>query len=311
MRTWTRWSPPFVAIALPALLFVAACGGGDPTGPELPGGTGMTARVDGQSWVSHELGFAAVAGPSGLFTIVGAESADATSRTISLSVWNVRGPGTYALGMLPVMVGGTGLYSEGTNTVWSTPFSGAAGEVTLTTLTAERIAGTFQFEAALSSGSSGTQTRSITQGAFDMPLSTSGSLPTVPDDAGHLVAATLAGSPFNASGASATTSLMGDGLGFNANDLDYQIVVSLAGVTTAGDYTLDQAAGRLLIVTGMGAGSANCCWGAQAGDTGTITITSVSATRFSGTFSGTLQAQPGSAQTQPLVITGGSFDIGR
>jgi hypothetical protein len=66
----------------------------------------------------------------------------------------------------------------------------------------------------------------------------------------------------------------------------------------------------LSISAGTGA-TAHCCWGLTASDVGTVTITSVTATRLRGTFSATLQPQAGSSQTQPLTITGGTFDVGR
>jgi hypothetical protein len=301
--------PALPALAL-ALSTAAACGGGDPTGPGGLDGTGMVATVDGAPWVAHELSIAAGAGGAGSFTIVGAESNGGTSRSITLALYNIRGIGTYPLGTSSFMVGGRAQFSEA-GTVWATPSSGVAGIVTLTDLTPTHIAGTFEYVAEISSGSSGTQSHTVTNGAFDMPLQTTGTLPAVPDNAGHVVKATVRGTPFNAASAHATTSITGGGLGFNANDLTYQIGLSLSTVNATGTYTLDQPAGRLLFVTGMGVGSPNCCWGATASDVGTITITSVTATRMKGTFSGTLQPQSGSGQTQALVIANGTFDIGR
>jgi len=273
----------------------------------------MTARVDGQPWAAHELSVAAIPGQSGSFTITGAETTGSITRSINLLMYNIRGTGTYALGVTSFVVGGRAQFAE-SGVVWATPSTGAAGSVTITTLTPTRIVGTFEYTAELSLGSSPTTSHTITQGAFDLPMTTAtGTLPAVPDNAGSIVRVTLGGSAFNAATAFATTSHMGNGLGLNANNDVRQITLTLPGVTTAGTYTLNQAAGRMIAVTGMGGGASdpNCCWGLTASDLGTVTITSVTAARLIGTFSATLQPQATSTQTQPLVMTNGTFDIGR
>jgi hypothetical protein len=57
-----------------------------------------------------------------------------------------------------------------------------------------------------------------------------------------------------------------------------------------------------LVVPGAGLNAGN--------DTVTVTITSLTPARVKGTFTGTLQPQPGKPATTPLVITDGVFDIG-
>lgn len=271
----------------------------------------MTAVVDGAPWSAHELSVAAIPGQSGLFTITGADNSSGGSVSINLALYNVRGPGAYPLGVSFEIVGGWAQYSTG-GVVWATPYSGAAGVVNITTLTPTRIAGTFEYVAELSSGSSGTQSHTITNGQFDLPMTTtSGTLPTVPEQAGSIIRATIGGNAFNAASGFATTSHMGNGLGFNAHDLVYQLSLSLAGITTAGTYTLSQSSNRLINISGLGQGSPVCCWGLQANGSGTVTITSVTATRLKGTFSATLYPQAGSGQTGTLAITNGTFDIGR
>jgi hypothetical protein len=273
----------------------------------------MTARVDGQTWTSVPTSAAAFPGGSGAFSISGTEAAGTTSRSINLALYYIRGTGTYALGAGSGVVGGRAQYSEA-GTVWATPNDGASGTVTITTLTPTRIAGTFEYTARLSSGTSATQTRTITNGSFDIAMnSPNGTLPAVPANAGSVVKATIGGSAYNAGTASATTSDFGNGLGFNSHNLTWQPQVSLAGVTTAGTYPLSHAANRRITVSGVGAGAGNpqCCWGGQAGDVGTVTLTSVTPARMIGTFNATLQPQPQSGKTQPLVITNGTFDIGR
>jgi hypothetical protein len=273
----------------------------------------MTARVDGQQWTAVALGVAAIPGQSGTFTITGSEAGNNVSRSINLALYNIRAPGTYPFGVGSEMVGGRAQYSTA-GVVWATPNNGASGSVTITTLTPTRIVGTFEYTAQLSSGSSTTASHSITDGKIDIPMTTaSGSLPAVPANAGSVVKATIGTNAFNASTATASTSNFGNGLGFNSHNQTYQLQVSLASVTTAGTYSLNQPAGRTISVTGFGGGSSSpqCCWGLNALDVGTVTITSVTASRIIGTFSGTLRPQSISTQTQPLVIAGGTFDVGR
>jgi hypothetical protein len=273
----------------------------------------MTARVDGQNWTSVPTSAVAFPGGSGSFTITGAESAGTTSRGITLALYFIRGPGTYALGAGNGVVGGRAQYSEA-GVVWATPNDGASGSVTISTLTPTRIAGTFEYTAQLSRGTSTTQTRAVTNGRFDIPMtSATGSLPTVPPNAGSIVKATIGGNAYNAGTADATSSDLGNGVGFNSHNLTWQLQMGLAGVTTAGTYTLNQPARRTFSVSGVGAGPGNpqCCWGLQAGDVGTVTITSITPARMIGTFNATLRPQPNSGKTQPLVISNGTFDVGR
>jgi hypothetical protein len=66
-----------------------------------------------------------------------------------------------------------------------------------------------------------------------------------------------------------------------------------------------------MVTAGVNGGDASsCCWGGNAGDTGTIVITSLTPARVKGTFSGTLQPPTGKPATTPLVITDGVFDLG-
>ncbi|HMI94068.1 MAG TPA: hypothetical protein VK509_21995 [Polyangiales bacterium] len=54
-----------------------------------------------------------------------------------------------------------------------------------------------------------------------------------------------------------------------------------------------------------------CCWGANPDDSGTVTITTLSADRLAGSFELVLVPKAGSAASAPLVVTSGAFDIGR
>ena len=113
------------------------------------GGTsGFTAVIDGQAWTATSTSRKAQVGPFGAITIQGL----ANGTTLLLILYNIDSVGTYPLGMGGTAVGGLGQVSDLTGRGWSTPLSGAAGSVTITTLSSGRIAGTFTYDADSSLG---------------------------------------------------------------------------------------------------------------------------------------------------------------
>ncbi|HZJ56051.1 MAG TPA: DUF6252 family protein, partial [Myxococcaceae bacterium] len=171
-----------------AAVLWTACGGGE----NNPGGGGaMTASIDGQAFSSSQLASASAASSSmvSVYTIIGARLlSGTTAQSISLSLYNIAGPGTYPLGVNSTNFGGIGTVAEGA-TAWTTPLSGAAGTVNITSLTPTRIAGTFSFNAAEVVNPS--STKSVTNGAFDMPVT--GTPGTVQPYQGSSMKATLGG----------------------------------------------------------------------------------------------------------------------
>ncbi len=147
-----------------ALLLVASACGGDNAGPS--GSGSLSARVDGSTWTAnHGIGAART---NSFISIAG--SVGATSN-IAIA-WPDEGTGTYTI---PTPVGmnmNYGLYANGH--VWQALAMGTqlgglgTGSVTVTTLNAERVVGTFQFTApaAASSGASGQKV--VTNGVFDI-----------------------------------------------------------------------------------------------------------------------------------------------
>jgi hypothetical protein len=297
------------------LLAAAACGGDTPSGP----GAGdddspMTAKIDGVVWAADPryVSQAVVHNAPGIYVISGSKFLTSTNvLTILLTLYNVRGPGTYPLGVGANVVGGTGIVSiSETSAGWSTPLSGASGTVTITTLTATRIVGTFDFTATPISGPS-TGTKTVTEGRFDLPIP-AGSVPPLPENAGSRFSATIGGAPWNA----ATIAVVAHpttGLIVSATNASRFVSFSLVGVTAAGTYPLSATPPfRLISVLGPNGSSteAPCCWATAAGSTGTVVITSFTSERVRGTFSGTLAPSAGSGATAPLVISGGEFDLG-
>jgi hypothetical protein len=207
---------------------------------------------------------------------------------------------------------GEGTAGSGDSNAWSTPLDGLAGTVTLTTLGPSRVVGTFQYRTEPGRRNTVGGTRTVTDGRIDLPLM--GTIPPVAENLGSRVSAVLGGQPYNAWSINGTLMdfMGGAGVNISTSSSVNHVSVMLVGVTAPGTYPLSTTAPlRTLIVGKNGGDAAHCCWGLNAGgDTGTITVTSLTSTRVKGTFSGTLQPQPGKPATAPLVVTEGAFDVG-
>jgi hypothetical protein len=152
--------------AMLLVAFVAACGDSGPTEPAGNGKGSITARVDGTAWngsaaalATRGTGFIAVGGTEG------------GQRNITIA-FPADGPGTYSI---PNAIGMNFNYNEfSTSRVWQAVAMGATlggvgtGTLTVTALTAERVAGTFTFTAPAATSSNATGTRTVTNGAFDI-----------------------------------------------------------------------------------------------------------------------------------------------
>ena len=138
------------------LIFATACGDSltDPGDPET--GT-MTATVDGVSWGAIQI----QAISSG--NVISLAGSDVELLSIGFTVQNT-GPGTYSIGPGQVTSANLG---EGSATLWTAGSIQGSGTVTLSTVTDNLAIGTFEFVAELSQGS-GTQTRTVTNGAFNV-----------------------------------------------------------------------------------------------------------------------------------------------
>lgn len=154
-------------IASLALVALAACGGSDggPTGTNsnnaASGDGTMSATINGAAWRSmksadkgsHNGNIYAVVGLNGTYTI-------------SLGIAGLTAPGTVNLN---IAAGGNGSNAIIVNTTggWGTAFTGGTGSITVTTLTANRIAGTFSFDAPAGSGQA-KGTLQVRNGQFDV-----------------------------------------------------------------------------------------------------------------------------------------------
>lgn len=148
LRAWRRYA------AVTCLAAAAACGGDGSTDPNASGP--MTARIDGERFVAVQTTVLQSAG----ITAVNGGSADL--RAIGFQIQNVA-TGTYTIAPGNLVSAGVTIG----NAAWGAGGTMGSGTITISTLTANRIAGTFQLTVdAISGGASGTL--AVTEGAFDI-----------------------------------------------------------------------------------------------------------------------------------------------
>ena len=156
-------------IALIGLVTVGACGGDggndNPTGPNnenqtVTGDGNVRATINGAAWRSLKSGDRVTRNGNfyGIATVN-------LPYALVLGVANVTGPGTFNLN-LSAGNGSSAIISNSTGG-WGTAFNGGSGTITVTTLTATRIVGTFSFDAVPGSGSA-TGTVVVRNGTFDL-----------------------------------------------------------------------------------------------------------------------------------------------
>ena len=311
------WRPNVARIASVAFVLGAiGCGGdGGSTGPG-PGGTSRySARIDGTAWASNagveQFGVASVL--PGHFTLTGTQLG-ANGITLVLTLYNVGTTGTYPLGVGLSVPGGSALISSVAGG-WKTVGSGADGTITITTLTASRMEGTFNFTAVAFSGSA-TGTKTVTDGSFALDVKPTGTVGPLPDKAGSKLSVTLNGVAYNAAEVSGNYSTTSGSFTLVANNDTRSFGISLGGVpaTGVGTYALSSGSPSRLVSTstitpnGQLASIHSSSFG---GGSGSVTITSFTATRIKGTFTAVMGAVPGSGATGTVTAANGSFDIGR
>jgi hypothetical protein len=246
----------------------------------------------------------ATVGGLGIIQLQGSQN----GKTIVLTLYNIDSLGSYDLGVAGTTVGGSGQYTDLTGRGWATPLSGLAGTITLTALTSTRIAGTFAFSADSILGAAH-GTTAVTQGQFDLPLG--GTLATIPDKYGSRLSGTIGAAPYN--GATVVMALSGTTLVIGASTTSYSVSIGKTSFAGVGAYTITgQPGDPVVVVSGPYTnpnGSVNCCWGGGTGNTGTLTITGVTATRIKGTVVATLVPSPATSAAAPLSIST-AFDVG-
>ena len=278
------------------LALLAACGGDGNSGPD-GGDADFTATIDGVQWTGSSQSTTAVGAQNGSFAIVGG-SATSSGQYVTLTLYNIAGPGTYAMGVGPTVPGGIGTVGS-TSGSYVTPLSGSAGSVTISSLTSNRIAGTFEFVAGADP-----VTRAVTDGSFDLPFTANGSV-AVPDYAGNTFTGTLNGDPWNAATVVMVSGPSSGTLAVGMSNVTYQLNMIISGWTGTGTYELGTGVSRQVSAIKSGTSQS---WGGAGAASGTLTVTSASATRISGSYDFTLVPSGGSASGNLHLV--GTFSFG-
>jgi hypothetical protein len=151
-------------ISIMVLLCSGACGGSSST--SLTGNNNnnnssgpMSATIDGVAWSSQ---LPSAVYRNNIVAIAGIDNGLTTSVSIG---FGATGTGTYNLGF-GNSVAGSGIVTKA-GKGWGSSLQGGTGSVTVTTLTANHIVGTFSFNAVPASGGA-TGTSVVTNGKFDI-----------------------------------------------------------------------------------------------------------------------------------------------
>ncbi len=274
---------------------LVACGGD--SGPSGPGGGGggggnlLQARIDGALWTATP---ALIQASSNTSQLVGSllfmgSTQTAPARTLSIHLGRISVPGTYPLGVnTGTHAGGTLTMSVGSESWW-TPLNGNAGQITISSIANGRVRGTFRARLQRLGGSGNTTAIEVTDGEFDVPINPGYAVPPV-DDRGSTATGTVGGQQWYAAtvvgggGGSSTVAI-------SASNDDYLIAIALAPPET-GTAPLSQAQLPVRTVTVVKAPGGEG-WGTMPGASGTVTLSSVTATRVQGTLDVTLPATGG------------------
>jgi hypothetical protein len=286
-----------------------ACGssGTDP-GAATPT-NGMVAQIGGQNFTTAN-GFAmatATQATARIYYISIAGSDGVAGTDIFLGLSNISTPGTYPFGVDGMTVfGGDATVIDGTTYI--APNTGAAGTFTITTLTDDRIVGSFSFD-AVGPGPL-YATRLVRNGQFNLPLARAGPFPNYPDQYGSVFSGTIGGAQWNAASVVATKS---SGLGMVVANSKYNIIFASNPMpTAAGDIPVGSAAGQMTVIISDIGDSApdRAVWTTTvAGSTGNFAITSLTATRMIGSMNVTLPPSPGTKAAGSLAISI-TFNVG-
>ncbi|RPJ45122.1 MAG: hypothetical protein EHM19_05760 [Candidatus Latescibacterota bacterium] len=272
----------------------------------------MSATVDGAAWAAIASNLKAEADdevPGGI-EIGGTGGGGLDSRRMTINLYNISSPGTYPLGVTATIFGGYATFARTNGAIWHTALNGGAGEVVVTDLTASRIRGNFSFEGSPFPFTPATGTIVVASGSFDVPIE--GTVLPVPDGIGSTLRATFDGAMYNASYVAVTGVAAGNWV-ISTSTEAYTLTFYLSEVAGPGVYPIrfDTPFRTALVQAGVGAPPGmNCCWGANPGDTGDLTIETLTERRATGTFSARLVPQDGTSAAETLVIADGVFDVG-
>ena len=303
-----------VPVASLAVALTIACGGGSNGGPTSPsatpppatpsGGT-LTFKADGvsESATSITASFA-----NGILSIGGTDSSRATTLSFALTP-TAAGTGTYSLG--PLSTANALVLIGNPAAGWQAAAGIGNGTITINSLTSTTASGTFSFSLVAVAGSGASGTKSITEGAFNVTF-TSVPSPAPTPSGGSTISALVDGVQWTSSLTRRAT-LNNNFLTLTGQDTNLRVITIVVPVSSTLFVPPSQPPtillnGTLGLVT-MVLGAQNWDNG-HAGGGGTFTLTGLSVTRVTGTFTATLvltgsNASPGSF----AQLTSGQFDM--
>jgi hypothetical protein len=312
----------YVSVLGAALTAMAiACGGGGSGSPTSPGNSGnpgnsggsgssstMSFRVDGTATTAS-----AVTGSftNGILSISGTDSARSTILSFALTP-TPTGTGTYTLG--PLSAANALILIGNPAQSWQAAVGIGSGTITITTLTATTAAGTFSFSLAAVSGSGATGTKSITEGTFNVTLSGTAAPPPTNGN-GSTMSVLIDGVQWTSS-LSRRATMTNNILTITGQDTNFRVITLAVPFSSAAQIPPSPPSSVSLDFTTPGRGIVTMVLGAQNwdnghdGGAGTFTVTAISQTRVTGTFTVTLVNNPINVTPVPTArLTNGQFDM--
>jgi hypothetical protein len=157
MRPYSR----LLLVSGTVLAMACSSGGSGSTGPK-GGSADLSATVNGASWLGTVQAKATRTVASG-DTIVAIGGANSGESIIIGMAFNDLGPGVYGIGAEGEAANAD--IQEG-GAVWASNITGGTGSITIDTISATRVVGSFQYTAVPVSGSTATGDVAVTNGKF-------------------------------------------------------------------------------------------------------------------------------------------------
>jgi hypothetical protein len=152
-------------VAVVTLAAMAACGGsndnGGVTNPNPSSKGTITAKIDGASWSALSVGTSTVGGGTGALIIAGTNLAQTLSVVVPINA----GTGLKQMSQSSPV---SSTLMVGSQNWAASPAQGGTGSVTITTLDAGHVVGTFTFGLVANGQGVTPATRQVTSGAFDV-----------------------------------------------------------------------------------------------------------------------------------------------
>ena len=301
-------SPTPTATTPPAATTPAPTPTPTPTPTPAPANSPLGFRADG---ITYSAASATANFANGILSVGGTDTARNTSLSFAVTP-TAAGVGTYTFG--PASTANALILIGSPAQSWQGGVGTGSGTITITTLTSTAAAGTFSFSLAPVAGTGATGTKTITEGAFNVTLTAPTPPPTSPSG-GSTMSVVIDGVPWTSS-VSRRATMTNNILAITGQDTNSR-VITLAVPTSGALMVPPSPPPTISLNFGPDIhGTVTMVLGAQnwdnghAGGEGSFTITSISQTRVTGTFTVTLVNNPINAVPVPTArLINGTFDM--